>query len=165
MADDTDYVLRNDYGGFNPRFIGLTFLFDSPDDYNFVASSLTEVPESEVDRRAAMSDLHRIALMSVGDHQNRHYVDFLLSPYSMAIFRMRIQALINGLQAIDTFRESIRRRCARPSRSLGSAWTRRSGISAGRVVGSLRPDSAADRNSALVVGRSLHKRAPGDQTS
>ncbi len=105
MTDDASDVLLTDYGGFNPRFIGLNFLFDSPGDYNFVFSYLTDTPvPPESPMSSSMSDLHRIALLSVSDHEHRHYIDFLLSSYSMSLFRMRMQAVINGLQAINGMR-------------------------------------------------------------
>lgn len=103
MSGEAQDGLRTDYGGFNPRFVGLTFLFDSPDDYNFVYCYLTDTPVPE-GCGETMSDLHRISLLSVVDHETRHYIDFLLSPYSMTIYSMRIQALINGIQAATAAR-------------------------------------------------------------
>lgn len=96
-------VLRSDYGGFNPRFIGLSYLFDSADDYNMVHEYMTESEQLSKTGNADAT-LHRIALLSVVDHENRHYVDFLLSPYSMMVFRMRLQGLINAIQALNVIR-------------------------------------------------------------
>ena len=96
-------VLRSDYGGFNPRFIGVSYLFDSFDDYEVVQDYLTG-PDVPARTGGEAPSLHRIALTSVADHESRHYVDFLLSPYSMTVFRMRLQGLLNGVQAVNTMR-------------------------------------------------------------
>src|SRR5665213_747665 len=93
-------VLQGDYGGFNQRFLGISLFYDSPDNYNAVASYLLE--DAAIDDPG---DLHSIILRSVGDHEGRHYIDFLLSPYSFALFRLRLMALINGAQALSLARE------------------------------------------------------------
>ncbi|WP_099021661.1 hypothetical protein [Mycolicibacterium palauense] len=99
-----DEVLLPEYGRFNPRFLGLTFLFDCPDDYNVVRAAMTG-PGGLRSPKAAETGLHEIALLSVFDHEYRHYLDFLLSPYSTTVFRMRLQALINGSQALSAARD------------------------------------------------------------
>jgi hypothetical protein len=93
-------ALQADYGGFNPRFLGISLFYDSPDSYNAVASYLTS--DADIDRSA---DLHSIILRSVGDHEARHYTDFLISPYSFAVFRLRLMALVNGVQALSYARD------------------------------------------------------------
>ena len=91
-----DGVLQADYGGFNPRFLGISLFYDSPDSYNAVRSYLIEedVPDELAD------GLHSIVIRSVLDHEARHYIDFLLSPYSSAVFKLRLMGLVNGVQVI-----------------------------------------------------------------
>lgn len=93
-------ALQADYGGFNPRFLGISLFYDSPDNYNAVARYLIEDADPE-----GYPDLHSIILRSVGDHEGRHYTDFLLSPYSFAVFRLRLMALVNGVQALSFARD------------------------------------------------------------
>jgi hypothetical protein len=88
-------LLQADYGGFNPRFLGVSIFYDSPESYNAAVQYMTEATP------ASLGGLHEIALRSVGDHEGRHYIDFLLSPYSTAIFRLRLQALVNGVHALS----------------------------------------------------------------
>ena len=99
-----DEVLSTDYGGFNPRFLGVSYYFDSPADFDLVSAAMT-TPGRLAPPTGADASLHEIALLSVVDHEERHYLDFLLSPYSITVFRMRLQALINGMSAIACVRE------------------------------------------------------------
>lgn len=103
-AEPSDGVLPVDYGRFNPRFLGVSFLFDSPDDYSLVRTAMN-APGGMASSKTAEASLHEIALLSVFDHEQRHYLDFLLSPYSTTVFRMRLQATINGMQAIIAARD------------------------------------------------------------
>jgi hypothetical protein len=96
-----DGALQADYGGFNPRFLGISLFYDSPDNYNAVARYLT----ANADTDGSADDLHSIILRSVGDHEARHYTDFLISPYSFAVFRLRLMALVNGVQALSFARD------------------------------------------------------------
>jgi hypothetical protein len=93
-------ALQADYGGFNPRFLGVSLFYDSPDNFNAVAKYLTGDADAE-----GAGDLHSIILRSVGDHEARHYSDFLISPYSFAVFRLRLMALVNGVQALSLARD------------------------------------------------------------
>jgi hypothetical protein len=94
-----DPLLQADYGGFNPRFLGITLFYDSAVNYESVAAYLTDEDGPDV------GGLHGVSLRSVLDHEMRHYVDFLLSTYSTATFRLRLQAMVNGVQAVSLVRE------------------------------------------------------------
>lgn len=93
-----DPLLQFDYGGFNPRFLGISLFYDSVDNYEAVRAYLLD------QRGPEFEGLHGISLRSVLDHEARHYVDFLLSSYSAATFRLRLQAMLNGVQALSLVR-------------------------------------------------------------
>lgn len=99
-----DDVLNTDYGGFNPRFLGVSYYFDSPDDFDFFSGAMLAA-EPLARSSGSEANLHQIALTSVVDHEHRHYLDFLLSPYSTTVLRMRLQALINGISGMASLRE------------------------------------------------------------
>ena len=99
-ASSGDGMLQPDYGGFNPRFLGVSMFYDSPRNYNAVYAYLTGDEPAD-----SPADLHSIVLRSVVDHEVRHYIDFLVSPYSTAVFRLRLMALINGAQALSLAKE------------------------------------------------------------
>ncbi len=98
-AEAIDPLIQADYGGFNPRFLGISLFYDSSVNYEAVTSYLIDEDGPEV------GGLHGITLRSVLDHEARHYVDFLLSTYSAATFRLRLQAMVNGIQAISLVSE------------------------------------------------------------
>jgi hypothetical protein len=89
-----------DLGGFDPRFFGLTIRFSSSEQwerfcaktYAFNASQLAAMP---VDEAFAF-----MAEMTVLQHELRHFHDFLLSPYGQMLFRWKLQAYLNGFQAL-----------------------------------------------------------------
>jgi hypothetical protein len=95
-------VVQQDFGGFDPRFpggIGITL--GSVEAYRAFA----RFAESDADSASASTGLGEIALKSVIDHEVRHFHDALLSPWANSIFRMRAQALMNGMQAIRVSRD------------------------------------------------------------
>ena len=87
--------VQEDFGGFNPRFPGVTIKFASSNAFdefqNFILNS--SVPNDR-------PDLGVVAVRSVLDHEIRHYHDFLISPYGAMIFRLHLQALVNGASAL-----------------------------------------------------------------
>lgn len=84
-------VLQDDYGGFSPRFPGVTVrlhdraAFDTLD--RFIRDDLPP---------ADGADFNAIAIRSVLDHEIRHYHDFLLSSYGSTLYRSKLQAVIAG---------------------------------------------------------------------
>ncbi|GIK98900.1 MAG: hypothetical protein BroJett029_31090 [Alphaproteobacteria bacterium] len=93
-------IVQADFGGFNPRFPGVTIKFRSAHAFTvfqefFVSES---VPRDQ-------PDLSVVSIRSVLDHEVRHYHDFLISPYSTVIFRMRLQAVLNGMKALQRVRD------------------------------------------------------------
>jgi hypothetical protein len=165
-ADAARVSLQDDYGGFNPRFLGVSVYYDSPESYNSVYRFM--VGEGDGDEETG---LHDIVLRSVMDHEARHYHDFLLSPYSIAIFRIRLMALANAVQALSTAKEidgdvlpvpitrwalmsetarddaeaGWRQDLGRPARAVGiPAWTREDLGDAGAPGASVPVDALSD---------------------
>jgi hypothetical protein len=94
--ESLDKFLQQEYGAFNPRFPGISLKFSSADVRDELLSYLisAEPPAS------AVGDPHHVYLRSALEHEMRHYHDFLLSPYSYRLFRLRMQVVANGSQAI-----------------------------------------------------------------
>jgi hypothetical protein len=90
-------IIQADFGGFNPRFVGISLKLNSYEAFQILYDFLT----SEAPPSGEPSSLQEIATKSVLDHEIRHYHDFLISPYSSQLFRMRLQALVNGVQALN----------------------------------------------------------------
>jgi hypothetical protein len=92
-------IVQSDFGGFNPRFPGVTIKFESGTAFAAFQDFLVceSVPHNEPDLATAV-------IRSVLDHEVRHYHDFLISPYSAVIFRMRLQAALNGIKALQVMR-------------------------------------------------------------
>jgi hypothetical protein len=102
-----ELLAQGEYGVFNPRFLGISLLFESPENYR---THLQYMMEDEPPPMAS-SDLNRIAVISSLDHEVRHYHDFLLSPYSYQLFRLRLQALANGGQALSSIARELDGNC------------------------------------------------------
>ena len=93
-------IIQADFGGFNPRFMGVSVKLDSPEALQIWYDSLT----GETSSGDKPSSLLEIAIKSVLAHEICHYHDFLISPYSSHLLRLRFQGLSNGLQALSCIR-------------------------------------------------------------
>lgn len=87
--------IQEDFGGFNTRFLGVKFNFSDEGLFQYYLKYLKE------EKLPSSTELNEIAIKSVMEHEIRHYHDFLLSPYCSALFRLRLQGMINGIQSID----------------------------------------------------------------
>lgn len=88
-------------GVLDPRFVGVSLAFGSVDD-------LSEARRTFSDGTGAGpggDDLRSIVRRSTPEHAVRHFHDFLVSPYSHRIFRLRLQALADGAQLFPLARE------------------------------------------------------------
>lgn len=93
-------AIQLDFGGFDPAFLGVTLTFRTRtawDTYQqFVASespvSFASLPDP--------SRFEALSITSVISHEVRHFHDFLLSPYSIRVFRLRVQELLNVFQML-----------------------------------------------------------------
>jgi hypothetical protein len=92
--------IQLDYGGFDPTFIGITLRFSTESAWaNFIAFGTSE-DAPDVVRLAPGGAFQIVSITSVASHETRHFHDFLLSPYSAVIFKLRVQELCNALQIL-----------------------------------------------------------------
>jgi hypothetical protein len=90
------------FGAFNPRFYGVSmFLTDA--DRRDTLNRYFEHPDSfPVRANDGSPSLGEISAISAIDHELRHFHDFLLSPFGTIMMGLRMQATINGFQAMKT---------------------------------------------------------------
>jgi hypothetical protein len=92
--------IQLDYGGFDPAFIGVTLRFSSARAWNtFDTFRKTDAP-LHVGGLTRDEAFEAISTTTVISHEVRHFHDFLLTPYSARIFKLRIEALVNALQTV-----------------------------------------------------------------
>jgi hypothetical protein len=92
---------QDDFGGFNPRFGGVTIRIASQAAYDEFLSFLT----SDTLPGDKEEPLGPILMRSVMEHELRHYHDFLLGSYNGMLFRSRLQAVMNGIKALRAVKE------------------------------------------------------------
>lgn len=93
-------MVQLDYGGFDPSFIGVTLRFSSSKAWTtFEASRRTDSP-LDLANRQGEDAFEALAVTSVVSHEVRHFHDFLLTPYSSRVFKLRVKALIYVVQAL-----------------------------------------------------------------
>ncbi|MDQ3187224.1 MAG: hypothetical protein M3Q16_12375, partial [Pseudomonadota bacterium] len=95
---------QDDFGGFNPRFAGVTIRIESQAAYDEFVSFLTS-PASGAFHGNKEEFLGPILIRSVMEHEIRHYHDFLLGSYNGMLFRARLQAIMNGIEALHAAKE------------------------------------------------------------
>ncbi|WP_028049629.1 hypothetical protein [Cellulomonas sp. URHD0024] len=95
---------QQEYGAFNPRFVGISLSFESGDNLQEFFRYLRDTDGAE---RAdgSQADFNTIALRSTLQHEVRHFHDFLISGYSSNIFWLRLQAVANGSLIFTTVRD------------------------------------------------------------
>lgn len=96
---------QDDFGGFNPRFPGVTIRVASQAAYDEFVSFLASPPAFGGLPEDKEESLGPILMRSVMEHEIRHYHDFLLGSYSGMLFRSRLQAILNGIKALRTVKE------------------------------------------------------------
>jgi len=95
---------QDDFGGFNPRFPGVTIRIASQAAYDEFVSFLLSPASAGLPGDEGVS-LGPILMRSVMEHEIRHYHDFLLGSYSGMLFRSRLQAVLNGVKALRAAKE------------------------------------------------------------
>jgi hypothetical protein len=90
-------IIQADFGGFNPRFMGVSMKLTSLEAFQIWQDYF--IGEKNISDNEF--SLLEVATRSVLEHEVRHYHDFLISPYSSYLLRMRIQALVNGAVAFN----------------------------------------------------------------
>ncbi|MHC8334156.1 hypothetical protein [Pseudomonas sp. LB3P25] len=93
-------ILPEDYGGFAPRFFGVTIRLHSERDFAYLDDYISGRLHDAEDR-----SLKVISLKSVMQHEVRHYHDFLISPYGSFVFRAKLQAAIHGCALLGLLNE------------------------------------------------------------
>jgi hypothetical protein len=97
MSTESPEIIQADFGGFNPRFLGVNLKLNSPEAWKTFRDYLL----SDTSTSSATPLLEEIATKSVLEHEVRHYHDFLISPYSSGLLRLRFQAFVNGAMALS----------------------------------------------------------------
>jgi hypothetical protein len=87
------------FGAFNPRFYGVSLLLSDASRLDAIRTYMSADDIATWAKSSTLS-LSEAAMLSASDHELRHFHDFLLSPFGTAIMGLRMQASINGIQAM-----------------------------------------------------------------
>src|SRR5260221_3708 len=92
--------IQQDFGGFDPKFLGVTIKIASGENWQSVKSQMEgRDPETEfILAHPPRKAFELLSLATVLSHEFRHFHDFLVSPFGAEIFRSRIMALVNAQQ-------------------------------------------------------------------
>lgn len=82
-----------DYGSFDSRFFGIILKFDDPNKYKRFNDLI------KIDKYKNLN-FEEIWMLTVLDHEHRHFHDSLLSPTAGGLTSLRINNILNGLQFI-----------------------------------------------------------------
>lgn len=96
---------QDDFGGFNPRFPGVTIRIASQPAYDEFVSFLLSPASPGLPGGEEGASLGPILMRSVMEHEIRHYNDFLLGSHNGMLFRSRLQAVLNGVKALRAAKE------------------------------------------------------------
>jgi sulfur relay (sulfurtransferase) DsrF/TusC family protein len=88
------------FGAFNPRFYGISLFVGEDDRLDALARYETARNPAEWMKQRSKPTLHEICSISAVDHEMRHFHDFLLTPSGTVTMGLRMQASINGMQAM-----------------------------------------------------------------
>lgn len=106
-------LIQPDYGGFNSRFLGIQLRFHAlhPEVFGDFITFISSKPDHVVAQgNAALQSsferaFHVFSLGSVLEHEMRHFHDFLLSPLSQSIYRLRVAAIFHGIQGVPDIKQ------------------------------------------------------------
>lgn len=103
-------AIQEDYGGFDPKFMGITVRFDAryPKGWQLFKQTCSKDRDPnhviELGNNVLQcSPGEAFELFSIGTaivHEMRHFHDFILSPFGNHVFRLRVNATANGVKAI-----------------------------------------------------------------
>lgn len=95
-------AVQDDFGGFSPRFPGVSVRLTSQAEFDVLDRFIGDQPDADdgMDAFTAMS------IRSVIEHEVRHYHDFLLSPYGSVVYRSKLQAAVAGESILHLLREA-----------------------------------------------------------
>jgi hypothetical protein len=92
--------IQSDLGGFDPRFLGITVRFNTPDEFDRFNARNYAFTVAQLEAMSDDQAFCYLAEMTVLAHEARHFHDFLLSSYGQTFFRWKLQAYFNGSQAL-----------------------------------------------------------------
>jgi len=85
------------FGAFAPRFYGVSLILETVAHYKAFAS----LSDGSVDRGGlGLSDFDWACLRTTLEHENRHFHDSLISPFSNGIMLLRMLAAYNGIRLL-----------------------------------------------------------------
>lgn len=126
--------LQADLGGFDPRFLGITVRFSTHKEFERFRSPNYAFSTAAFETMKDAEAFRYLAEMTVLQHELRHFHDFLLSPYGQILFRLKLQAYFNGLQALGLIAEASRRTSVNCVPIPISRWTRLNADSRARQI-------------------------------
>ena len=93
-------------GSFNPNFYGVSLIHADPGVLDHLQAYDAADDLGAWIENATSLDMAKVGQLSSIDHEVRHFHDFLASPFGLNTMGLRIQASINGIQAILAISES-----------------------------------------------------------
>lgn len=138
--------VQADFGGFDPRFLGITIRFGAFESWDRFRAG-RELTEAELRESPDPVAFRAMAEATVTAHECRHFHDFLLSPYGQIIFRLKLQAMVSGFQALALLYRRGRAERANCLPVPVSRWCR-------------KPEAERAR---IVAGWNRARPAPGDR--
>jgi hypothetical protein len=88
------------FGSFNPRFYGISIILSEHDRMDAMGRYEQAPSVALWENDGGTLPLTEILTLSAGDHEARHFHDFLLSPLGTMTMGLRMQASINGVQVM-----------------------------------------------------------------
>jgi hypothetical protein len=98
-------TVQHDFGGFDPSFVGVTIRFGSESAFRFSRAFRQGDRPPQVDHLTAEERFEALSIASVISHEVRHFHDFLISPYSARLFKLRVQGALNTLQMLPELQQ------------------------------------------------------------
>lgn len=95
----TDMFQYGDFGAFDPRFFGIILKFNQFEKYKLFSELLVQDKYGDV-------GFEEIWLITVLNHEHRHFHDSLLSPTAGNLMSLRLNNIANGLPLISKIRKA-----------------------------------------------------------
>ncbi|CAB5117953.1 hypothetical protein D3OALGA1CA_2407 [Olavius algarvensis associated proteobacterium Delta 3] len=91
--------IQADYGGFNPKYAGVVIRAANQRSFDWFEKSAS-ISEKQILSLPKDQMFEAISMVTVLQHEIRHFHDFLLTPYSQRLWQLRMEILLNGMQII-----------------------------------------------------------------
>jgi hypothetical protein len=92
--------IQQDFGGFDPSFLGVTLRFGNERAFNFYKAYAASENPLPVSHLSSDERFEALSITSVMAHETRHFHDFFLTPYSARVFGKRVRMLAELLQML-----------------------------------------------------------------